>query len=471
MTFEEKGSLHNEMVYTNIKRARIFSMALIVLHLFLLIIDIHRLLSGEFTENIGYRYLYYLHLLLIIGLLFIYILLSVYRVSSPQEITKAHRVLFMGFSCLILFVAGAVASVDQLLHGQITAYIIALLIYGVAVYLWFFQRLILFTIAHTLFMVGISFFQKDDSILLGHYVNGLLIFFVALTLSQVLFQSFKISYRDNQQRQKAQERLTTYAKDIENLYQQLDHELDKARQVHNHILPSSFPEINGISFHTFYHPAERIGGDFYDVLKVQNRLVFYLSDVSGHGLDSAMLNVFVKHTIKGFLSFSPLGSITPANIVRYLAEQFKQEKYPDEYFICLFIGVLDLETMVFTYSGAGFQDALLVSTGDGHRQKLFSKGLFVTSYFPTTLLNLEEEEIHLTPGTTLFINTDGLTEQRSSTSLYRDRLSQVFFDHANETPHHITEAIVEDFREFSNGSLESKDDITFLVMQVHRENS
>lgn len=466
MTTKEKTELNKEMAYINCKRGALFSLALLGLHLFLLVIDLRRILSGESIENIGYQYLFYLHLFLVLGLVILSLLFYRYQASSPKEITRAHHIIFMAYSILILSVAAAIAAVDQILHGQITAYIIALLIYGAAVYLWFLQRLALFTMAHALFMLGVSFFQEDQSALTGHYINGLLIFVVAFILSQVMFDTFRRSFMDNRERQEAEKRLAAYTKDIESLYRKLDQELDKARQIHNHILLSSFPEIDSISFDAFYHPAERIGGDFYDVIQVQNKLVLYLSDVSGHGLDSAMLNVFVKHTIKGLLLFSDPIDIAPAKILRHLDAQFKEEKYPDQYYLCIFVGVLDLETMIFKYASAGFQDALLVSTGDGQRLRIFSKGLFITSHFSTALLN-QEEELLLAPGSTIFLNTDGLTEQGYPPSFYRDRLPQVFFKHAHHEPHRISKAVVDDFREFNHGSIQGRDDITFLVMQVH----
>ncbi len=88
----------------------------------------------------------------------------------------------------------------------------------------------------------------------------------------------------------------------------MDKEISKAQQVHKQILPQSLPSIETISFAAYYQPAEKMGGDFYDVIHRGNKLIFYLSDVSGHGMDGAMLSLFVKHTINSYIDLTPKGN-------------------------------------------------------------------------------------------------------------------------------------------------------------------
>ena len=72
----------------------------------------------------------------------------------------------------------------------------------------------------------------------------------------------------------------------------------------------------------------------------------------------------------------------------------------------------------------------------------------------------------LTSGTTIFCNTDGLTEQGTPEAYYRDKLPEFFYENSHLPAHQVAQAVVEDFRQFNNGSLQGKDDITFLVLQV-----
>lgn len=274
---------------------------------------------------------------------------------------------------------------------------------------------------------------------------------------------------DITQRKKAEQQLAEYTEEVESLYLQLDDEINKARQVHERMLPKSLPLVEDISIVGYYGPAEKMGGDFYDVVHLGRQLVFFLSDVSGHGLDGSMLSLFVKHTIKGFLTFSSAAEITPEKILHYLARAFQEENYPEEYFICIFLAVLDLETMELTYAGAGFQDTPLVQMGNGRQRRLISKGLFISPVFSFDMFHFQEQRLILTPGTTIFFTTDGLTEQKAQGGYYMDRLPRVFYENAHRPPHLIHQVLLEDFRQFNSGSLQGNDDITFLVLQVQQD--
>ena len=185
-------------------------------------------------------------------------------------------------------------------------------------------------------------------------------------------------------------------------------------------------------------------------------------------VDGAMLSMFVKHTIRGYLSFASPQDISPEKILRHLAAQFRRKNLPREYFICIFLSVLDLKTMDLTYTAAGFQDAPLVCRINGERLKLKSKGLFLSPAFPDRLLNLKEDSIHLSPGTTILFNTDGLTEQRINKGYYRDRLPDIFCPNSHLPPRQIAKIIREDFQALNGGSLQGEDDITFLILQRTR---
>ncbi len=271
---------------------------------------------------------------------------------------------------------------------------------------------------------------------------------------------------DITERKQAEQKLADYTAKLEHLYQQLDEELDKARQVHERTLPKYLPRVEGVSFAAHYQPAQKLGGDFYDIVQAGDKIIFYLSDVSGHGLDGAMLSVFVKHTVKHYLSFTPSDKISPSEILRFLAEHFRQESYPEDYFICIFMAVLDLKSMELTCCGAGYQDMPLVQMGNGHKLKLTTKGLFITNFFQDEMLHYKEERLLLNAGTTIFCNTDGLTEHESNGSYYMERLPRIFYENAHLSPHLIAHAVIEDFRFFNDDSLQGKDDITFLVLQV-----
>lgn len=270
-----------------------------------------------------------------------------------------------------------------------------------------------------------------------------------------------------QQLKEAEKKLALYSQKTEDLYLHQQKQMEKARHIHEQIMPKEMPKIEEVSFCAYYMPAEKLGGDFYDIIQINNKIILYLSDVSGHGLDGALLSVFIKHTIKGFFSFASPSNITPANILKYLSDKFREENYPDEYFICIFLAVLDLKTMKVHYAGAGFQDFPLVLLGNGKRTELKTRGLFITTLLSDEELVFNEYSLSINPGTTILFNTDGLTEEGTSENFYRDKLPLVFYENAHLSPSDITHAITKDFQQFNNGSMHGSDDITFLVIKIH----
>ena len=277
------------------------------------------------------------------------------------------------------------------------------------------------------------------------------------------------THTDITERKLSEQKLADYTQELEQLYRYLDQEISKAQQVHEQILPQSLPAIENISFAAYYQPAEKMGGDFYDLIHRGNKLIFYLSDVSGHGMDGAMLSFFVKNTISSYIDLTPAETIAPKTALNYLAEKFYRETFPEELYIAIFLAVLDLDTLELTYSGAGFQEKPLVRLGSDEQLKLGSKGFFISQLFPVDVLNFDEDRVKLSPGSTLFFTTDGLTEQGSQGGYYMHRLPDVFYANAHLPPELIKQAVLEDFRQFNNGSQQGKDDITFKVIKVEEQ--
>ncbi len=278
------------------------------------------------------------------------------------------------------------------------------------------------------------------------------------------------STRDITERKKAEETLRQHTKrctvELERFQAQLDKEMERAVQIYTGTLPVSLPTVCGISFGAHFQPAHKLGGDYYDLIQVGRKLVFYLSDVVGHGLDGAMFSLFIRHNVNNYVSLMSPTRISPANLLRYLVQQFKKENYPEELYFCIFINVLDLDSLELTYCGAGFHEMPLVQWENGERSELTARGIFVTSYLPEGMYSFQDDSIRLTPGTTILFTTDGLPEQLVEGVYYRERLAEVFYANAHLPPEQIVHAINEDFRRFNGGSLQGKDDITFLILQV-----
>ncbi len=287
------------------------------------------------------------------------------------------------------------------------------------------------------------------------------------------------SGEDITERKTAEKELKISRKKLEEAYCQLEKEVNKASEIHKMVLPDKIPQTENISIAAQYHPATQMGGDSYNIIKSWNKfiksgnkksgnkLVIYLADVMGHGLDGAMISIFIKEAISSYIVLNK-EELFPQKILQHLSRQYYQEKFPDEQLICIFLGVVDLHTYELKYSSAGFQVNPLVMMGNGEKKKLDMGGLFISNTLPLEILTFEEQSLTLTPGSTILITTDGLTEQDNGEEFFKEYFEDIFYNNSHLPPEAIVQAINKDFCLFNHNSLTGTDDITYLVLQVNR---
>ena len=184
----------------------------------------------------------------------------------------------------------------------------------------------------------------------------------------------------------------------------MDFELNLWRKVQTAIMPKP-PATRGaaVKIAVRYRPANRLGGDVYDfVRRDDGRLAVLVADVSGHGVNSALLSGMVR------TMFAPLGasSPTPAHALAGL-DQAVEKFFPEGYFCTGFCLFLDESTAAFDYAGVGHPSAIVVGRS-GSRMLLSDPGLLgIGLVEPDTLASGATK---LESGESVLIYTDGLTD-------------------------------------------------------------
>jgi len=146
-----------------------------------------------------------------------------------------------------------------------------------------------------------------------------------------------------------------------------------------------------------------VGGDVFDVFRLSGtRALVLIADVSGKGVDAAVLTAFIKFMIRAIA----LRQSEPGAILSEFNSAFSKAVGNPYLFVSMFVGVLDTATFRLEYGSAG-HDCAYLRRRDGVEQ------LAVTG----PVLGVMEEPfysktIDLHPGDTLVLTTDGLTEVR-----------------------------------------------------------
>jgi serine phosphatase RsbU (regulator of sigma subunit) len=91
-------------------------------------------------------------------------------------------------------------------------------------------------------------------------------------------------------------------------------EMEIARQVQEHLLPTSLPAIRGLDLAAFSVPAREVGGDTYEVLELPGgQLLLAIADVSGKGVPAALLAVLVQQALRQSAQADPAAVLASLN--------------------------------------------------------------------------------------------------------------------------------------------------------------
>lgn len=140
----------------------------------------------------------------------------------------------------------------------------------------------------------------------------------------------------------------------------LKSELDSAARYVTALLPVDFDGIVRAS--SRHLPSRELGGDCFDFGWIDDdHLVFWLVDVSGHGVAPALMSVSVHDMLRSLAAGSPVAT-RPQRILSELNLRFSMDRH-DGHYLTIWYGVYRASTRTLTYAGAGHPPALLLTGG------------------------------------------------------------------------------------------------------------
>jgi CheY-like chemotaxis protein len=185
-----------------------------------------------------------------------------------------------------------------------------------------------------------------------------------------------------------------------------DEEHDLALTLQRSMLPRTLPYVPSLELAVRYTPAgERaeIGGDFYEVARLDDRLLVAVGDVGGHSLHAATVMGELRHATRAYIAegHGPAGVLDRLN-------QFIARLIPGEIATMCLLSI-DISTGRTRLSNAGHPPPL-VRNRDGVR--------LITDRSPLLGIVVRpagEVEFVLEPDDTVVLYTDGLIETRTET--------------------------------------------------------
>ncbi|MCC5827205.1 SpoIIE family protein phosphatase [Alkalimonas sp.] len=182
------------------------------------------------------------------------------------------------------------------------------------------------------------------------------------------------------------------------------------KQVQFKLLPPAHWDWHAFRFEHQLHPSDYMSGDFVDYFAIDDKHCgFYIADVSGHGVASAFVTVYLKRFISSQLArFRQQQSrliLEPAALLNALNKELLKEGIGK--YIALFYGVLDRANQQLTFANAGAFPWPLLQPQDqaAHWLELKSTpaGMF-------DAVKYQDSQIDFTPGTAMQLCSDGLLD-------------------------------------------------------------
>ena len=238
----------------------------------------------------------------------------------------------------------------------------------------------------------------------------------------------------------------------------LENELDVARRMQRSILPADFPESDDFSLFANMRPARAVGGDFYDVVQLDDeRIGIGIADVSGKGVSAALFMMSARTLLKG----AAIGSDNPGEVLANV-NQVLNEDNVSMMFVTMLYGVYDPKTGEFTYASGG-HDAPVVVHADGSATEQPRTGGIALGVMED--LEYGCNTVTLAPGETAVLFTDGVTEAQNADSeqFGMSRLCSVYEGTAPADAQGACESMFEAVGSFS-GDAPQFDDITCVTL-------
>ena len=197
---------------------------------------------------------------------------------------------------------------------------------------------------------------------------------------------------------------------LEEQSQLLQADLRRAALIQRALLPQIPPQTPGLTIHALYRLSQTVGGDLYDVVRLDRRHVaVVIADAAGHGLSAAMLAVLFRSRL-AMLDADLHEPARPGQVLELANRTLLQGFTPQGLFLTAAYCLIDIAEARVSIASAG-HPPLILQRRSGELERLFHTGPALGLYADA---RFTEQELQLQPGDRLLLHTDGLYERLCS---------------------------------------------------------
>jgi len=236
-------------------------------------------------------------------------------------------------------------------------------------------------------------------------------------------------------------------------------ELNLAAGLQRSLIKLPDAEDDRFKIASFYQPSKSLGGDFYDVVRLdRDRYRLIIADVSGHGVSAAL----ISSMLKAYFRIYAVGHASPSAFIHKLNNELSSVIKTGEYATCVYT-IMDLRKMKMSFSFAGHPP--VIKTESNKTLKEIQCNSFMAGVFRDR--EYEDIEIDIKRGERFFFYTDGIIEAGvSQGKMDGDRIFREFLSENSDKTIEELVSSAEAYISIETGVTEFEDDISILALEV-----
>jgi len=240
--------------------------------------------------------------------------------------------------------------------------------------------------------------------------------------------------------------------------QRLEEELNLAHAIQENLLPRKMPKFARCDVKTYHIPTKQVGGDYFDVIKLdENLLCVAIADVSGKGFPAALLMANLQSAFHALIASGMQLVKICGRLNNIVYENTDVDK-----FITFFAAIYNSQDGTLSYVNAGHNYPFLIKS-DGGVIRLDKGGLMLGVMqdvkYETGEEKIKNEDL-------LYLFTDGVNEALNlkAEQFTEKKLEEVLAANSNRTASKILETVKNEISSFV-GDAPQSDDITQVCVK------
>jgi sigma-B regulation protein RsbU (phosphoserine phosphatase) len=236
-----------------------------------------------------------------------------------------------------------------------------------------------------------------------------------------------------------------------------------AKKIQNSILPIDDEYWNNVRLSSIYLPADDIGGDIFDITKLPDgRVLIYIADVSGHGIQASLLTMFIRENVRLIGNYAERGL---DEMARKLLEGFLALGISAEIYASILLCAYDPDAKELAVLNAGHNCYPLILRSSGRVEEVQVRGMPLSRISDGS--QYEEELLGINPGDKIIMYTDGIVEEYSEAekgTFSPEGVRRVVEASPNLSGEKLTKKILDESAKYLK--LKASDDRTIVVAEI-----